>query len=52
MKASDENDEYLMETNMLILNGFENIVGDEAFAHFEQLLHFPQFYQNSCTTEV
>jgi hypothetical protein len=42
MKASDENDEYLMETKLLILNGFENIVENGGFANYEQMLHFLQ----------
>ena len=42
MKASDEKDEYLMETKIQILNGFENIVENGAFAHYEQMLHVPQ----------
>ena len=45
MKASDEYNEYLMETNIPILNGFENIVENVAFAHHEQMLHFPQCIQ-------
>ena len=37
---------------MAILNGFENIVGNEAFAHNEQMLHFQQCFQRSCITEA
>ena len=44
MKASDENDEYLMEKKMSILNGFENIVQYRALAHYEQMLRFPQCF--------
>ena len=35
MKASDEKDEYIMVTKLQILNGFENIVENVAFAHYE-----------------
>ena len=45
MKASDEKDEYLIETKMPIFNGFENIVENGAFAHNEQMLRFPQYLQ-------
>ena len=52
MKASAQKDECLMETKMPILNGFKNIVENGAFAHYEQMLHFPQCFQRSCTTEA
>jgi len=44
MKASDKKDKYLIAINMPVLNGFENIVENEAFAFNEQtnfLLNFP-----------
>ena len=31
------------------LNIFENIVGNIAFAHHEQMLYFPQFQRSSAT---
>ena len=42
-----------METKMSIMNGFENILETETFAHYDdQMLHFPQCFQRSCTTEA
>jgi hypothetical protein len=35
MKASDEKDEYLMESKMPICNGFKNIVENGAFSKGE-----------------
>ena len=37
---------------MTIFIGAENIVGYEAFAHNEQMLHFQQCFQNASATEV
>ena len=34
------------------LNIFENIVGNIAFAHYEQMLYFPQCFQRSSATEA
>jgi len=34
------------------LNLFEKIVGNEAFAHHEQMLHFQQCFQRSSVTEA
>jgi len=34
------------------LNGYENIVENEAFAHDEQMLHFPQSFLYVSATEA
>ena len=52
MKASDDNDEYLMITKLPIFNGFKNIVENGAFARNKEMLHFPHCFQRSCTTEA
>jgi len=35
---------YTRERNILNFNGFKNIVGNEAFADFVQMLYFPQLF--------
>ena len=52
MKASDEQDKYRMEMKLQFLNGFEKSVEKGTFAHYEQMFHFPQCFQRSCTTEA
>ena len=35
----------LLQKEKTFLNGFKNIVENGAFAHYEQMLHFPQCFQ-------
>jgi len=52
MEASFETEEYLMEMNMPSWNDFENIVQNGTFAHYEQMLLFPQCFQRSSVKEA
>ena len=52
MKVYDEKEEYLGERKTPFLNGFENIVEIGEFAHYEQMLHFPQYFQRPFSTKA
>ena len=44
-KESDDKKESVMERKMANLKGYENIVGNGAFAYNEQILHFPHCFK-------
>jgi hypothetical protein len=46
MKVYDEWEDYLEESKIPILKDFLNNVGNGAFAHYEQMLHFSQCFNN------
>ena len=47
MKAFDEKKGISRRLEYAHFNGYEIIVGNEAIAHYEQMLNFPHFQKSS-----